>query len=57
MSDQNNRKWRIAGINFSHMHMGDLLRCVCEHPGAELVGICDERRDEMSGAIEALAIA
>ena len=57
MSDQNNRPWRIAGINFSHMHMGDLLRCVCEHPGADLVGICDERRDEMSGAIESLAIA
>ena len=49
-------KWRIAGVNFSHMHMGDLLRCVDEHPNAEIVGICDERHEEMQEAIESLSI-
>lgn len=37
-----NKLWRIAGINFDHMHMGDLLRMVKEHPKAEIVGIADE---------------
>jgi predicted dehydrogenase len=35
------RIWRVAGINFDHMHMGDLLRMVFEHPHAEIAGICD----------------
>jgi predicted dehydrogenase len=51
------KRWRIAGINFSHMHMGDLLRNVKEHPDAEIVGICDENPDVMRPAIEALGIA
>ncbi len=42
---------RVAGINFEHFHMGDLLRMVHEHPGAELVGICDEQPERMQGAI------
>jgi glucose-fructose oxidoreductase len=33
---------KIAGINFDHMHMGDLLRMAHEHPRAEIVGVCDE---------------
>ena len=36
--------------------MGDLLRCVDEHPNAEIVGICDERHEEMQEAIESLSI-
>ena len=55
--NQVNRPWRIAGVNFSHMHMGDLLRCVQEHATAEIVGICDERPEAMSEAIEALSIS
>lgn len=43
-------KLRIAGINFDHFHMGDLLRMVHEHPGAELVGICDEQPARMESA-------
>jgi len=34
--------WKIAGINFDHFHMGDLLRMAAEHPRAEVVGISDE---------------
>jgi predicted dehydrogenase len=35
------RTWRIAGINFDHFHMGDLLRMAIAHPGAEVVGVAD----------------
>ncbi len=46
------KTWRIAGINFSHMHMGDLLRLVHEHPRAEIVGVCHDDREEMERSIE-----
>jgi len=45
-----NRPWRIAGIDFSHMHMGDLLRCVANHHHAEIVGICDSRPEKLAEA-------
>lgn len=32
-------KHRIVGIDFDHMHMGDMLRLVCEHAEAEVVGV------------------
>lgn len=48
--------WRIVGINFDHFHMGDLLRMAHEHPGAEIVGICDERPERMAGAIAAFGL-
>ncbi len=50
------KRWKVAGINFSHMHMGDLLRNVLDHPEAEIVGVCDEQRDSMTAAIDALKI-
>lgn len=49
-------KWRIAAISFDHMHMGDLLRLVHEHPDAEIAGIFDPDRGKMADAIKALAI-
>lgn len=45
------RKWRVAGINFDHMHMGDNLRMAFEHPNVEIVGICDEKPERMADAI------
>lgn len=45
------KRWKIAGVNFDHMHMGDLLRQVHEHPDAEIVGIADEQPARMAGAI------
>jgi glucose-fructose oxidoreductase len=45
------KRWRIAGINFDHLHMGDNLRMAYEHPHAEIVGICDERPERMERAI------
>ena len=41
---------KIAGINFDHFHMGDLLRYAFDHPMAEIVGICDEQPDRMHSA-------
>lgn len=39
--------WRVAGINFDHFHMGDLLRMAHEHPDVEIVGISDEKLERM----------
>lgn len=44
-------KFRIVGISFDHMHMGDLLRLVHEHPDAEIAGIFDPDRAAMEGAV------
>mgnify|MGYP000650835571 CR=1 FL=1 len=43
--------FRIVGISFDHMHMGDLLRMVHEHPEAEIAGIFDPDRARMADAI------
>jgi glucose-fructose oxidoreductase len=32
--------------------MGDLLRQVCEHPSAEIVGICDPNRERMATTVD-----
>jgi glucose-fructose oxidoreductase len=45
------KRYRIAGINFDHFHMGDLLRQSAEHPNAEIVGICDEQPSRMIEAV------
>ena len=44
------KNWRIAGINFDHLHMGDLLREVYNHKYAEIVGICDQDINKMQSA-------
>ena len=51
------KNWRFVGINFDHMHMGDLLRMVREHPGAEIAGICDEDPARMEGTAQKLGIS
>jgi predicted dehydrogenase len=43
-------KFRVAGISFEHMHMGDNLRLAFDHPACEIVGICDTQRDRMVDA-------
>ncbi len=50
------KSWRIAGINFDHFHMGDLLRMAREHPKAEIVGISDELPERMQEAARKLKI-
>ena len=41
----------VLGISFDHMHMGDLLRQVHEHPDAEIAGIFDLDPKRMQAAI------
>ena len=48
--------FRVVGISFDHMDMGDLLRQVHEHPDAEIAGVFDPDRARMRRAIEAFAI-
>jgi predicted dehydrogenase len=50
------KTWKIVGINFDHMHMGDLLRLVQAHPHAEIVGVSDEQSDRMTQVMEAVGI-
>ncbi|MGH8020388.1 MAG: Gfo/Idh/MocA family protein [Opitutaceae bacterium] len=45
------KKLKVAGLNFDHMHMGDLLRKCHEHPGVEIAGICDEDPARMQAAM------
>ncbi|MGL4238381.1 Gfo/Idh/MocA family protein [Tabrizicola sp.] len=47
---------RVVGINFDHMHMGDLLRQVHDHPNAEIIGICDKDPARMAQAAANFAI-
>ncbi len=44
--------YRIVGISFDHMHMGDLLRMVYAHPDAEIAGIYDPNRQKMTSAVK-----
>lgn len=46
------KPWRVAGISFEHFHMGDLLSMVAKHPGAEIVGICNEDPKQMQHATQ-----
>jgi predicted dehydrogenase len=48
--------WRVAGINFDHMHMPDLLQHVATHPNAEIVGICHENKSRMAETSQRFSI-
>lgn len=50
------KTWKIAGINFDHFHMGDLLRYAQEHPQGEIVGISDETPARMEEAVAKLNV-
>ncbi|MBU62309.1 MAG: glucose-fructose oxidoreductase, partial [Opitutae bacterium] len=50
------KTWKVAGINFDHMHMGDLLRMVQEHPNAAIVGICDEQESRLQPSADNFGI-
>lgn len=49
-------KFRVVGISFDHMHMGDLLRQVHEHPRAEIAGIYDPSPKKMASAVATFGI-
>jgi len=48
--------YKIVGVSFDHMHMGDLLRMVEAHPNAEIAGLYDPDRTKMQTAIDAFAV-
>jgi predicted dehydrogenase len=50
------KKWKVAGINFDHDHMGDNLRMVHDHPEAEIAGICHEDPRKMQRAVANFSI-
>ncbi len=43
-------RFKIVGIRFDHMHMGDLLRLVHDHPDAEIAGLFDPDPAKMASA-------
>ncbi len=43
-------RFKIVGISFDHMHMGDLLRMVHAHPQAEIAGLFDPDPARMTAA-------
>jgi predicted dehydrogenase len=45
------RKLKVVGLNFDHMHMGDLLRQCAEHPDVEIAGVCDADPARMQAPI------
>jgi len=49
-------RFRIVGISFDHMHMGDLLRMVHAHPDAEIAAIFDPDRARMRDAVETFGL-
>jgi len=50
------KKLKVVGIDFDHMHMGDLLRKCHEHPDVEIVGVCDEYPERMAAAAKAFGL-
>lgn len=51
------KRWRIAGINFDHFHMGDLLRMAFDHPDAEIVGVCDLQPERMQDVVQQFGLS
>ena len=49
-------RFRVLGISFDHMHMGDLLRQVADHPDAEIAGLFDPDPARMADAVAAFAL-
>lgn len=42
--------WKIAAINFDHMHMGALLDLCARHPRVEIAALCDPHPERMQEA-------
>lgn len=49
-------RWKVAGINFDHFHMLDLLSAAGRHPQVNIVSICDEQPARMNEAVEKLGL-
>ncbi|MEX0776860.1 MAG: Gfo/Idh/MocA family oxidoreductase [Phycisphaeraceae bacterium] len=49
-------KFKIAGVNFDHMHMGDLLRRAKDHPDVEVVGVSDEQPQRVMPVLKQIGL-
>lgn len=56
MIDTAGKPWRVVGVGFDHMHMGDQLSTVLEHAGAEIVGVSDTDAQRMGRVCDDLGI-
>jgi glucose-fructose oxidoreductase len=50
-------KFKVVGINFDHMHMGDLLRMANDHPDVEIVGVSDHQPVRAAGVLERIGLS
>lgn len=48
--------YRVAGVSFEHMHMGDNLAMAAKHPECKIVALCDLDLSRTRGAQAALQI-
>lgn len=53
---KSDRLWRVAVIGFSHMHAGDQVQLILDHPEAELVGLWDQRRSPVETVVADLGL-
>lgn len=51
------RRWKVAGVNFDHFHMGDNLRMAVEHPQVDLVGLYDDDSSRIIPVARGLGIS
>lgn len=49
-------KFKIVGINFDHMHMGDLLRKAKNHPDVEIVGVSDLQPERVMPVLKQIGL-
>lgn len=47
---------RVIGVNFDHMHMGDLLRQAHENPNVEVVGVQDAEADRVYPVLDRIGL-
>ncbi|CAN5585078.1 Gfo/Idh/MocA family oxidoreductase [soil metagenome] len=48
------KRWKVVGINFDHMHMGDLLRMAKGHSQVDVVGYSDEKPERVLPVLDRL---
>jgi glucose-fructose oxidoreductase len=48
--------WRVAALCFDHMHIGDQIQVVLDHPNAELVGVFDTDPERMQRISDDLGV-
>jgi glucose-fructose oxidoreductase len=52
-----NKNFKIAGVNFDHMHMGDLLRKAMAHGDVEIVGVSDEQPERAMRVLDQIGLS